>query len=248
MDIGRRGFADSADVYERGRPAYPDPLLDTLFERLGLGPGSRLLDLGAGTGKLTRQLARRGGAVAAVEPSPDMRRVLGTEEPRARVLDGSAEQIPLPDESVEAVFCGQAFHWFDGARAVPEIARVLVPAGGLALMWNVALDREPELQALMDEHRIQRLRPENRHDTLIWQRAFDEADLFEPLRTLEAEHVQHISADDYVAQIASRSYMATLPTEQRTRVLSEVKRIVGEREVTIHYRTDTWWTTKKGPG
>ena len=249
MDLGRQGFADSADVYERGRPGYPEALLDELFARLGLGQRSQVLDLGAGTGKLTRQLAARAAGVSAVEPSGDMRRVLAREAPRAQLLDGSAERIPLDDGSVDAVFCGQAFHWFDGEKALPEIARVLAPHGGLALLWNVALTREPELVALMDRERIKSQRPEHRHDTLIWQKAFDGDHRFGPLHKLDAEHTQHLSADDYVAQIASRSYMASLPNDERTRVMSEVKRIAGDGEVKVRYRTDAWWTTKqKGPG
>jgi SAM-dependent methyltransferase len=244
MDLGRHGFADSADVYERGRPGYPETLLDQLFGRLGLGHGSHVLDLGAGTGKLARQLAARAAAVSAVEPSADMRRVLARDAPRARALDGTAELIPLEDGGVDAVFCGQAFHWFDGEKALPEIARVLAPHGGLALLWNVALTREPELVALMDRERIKTQRPEHRHDTLIWQNAFDGDDRFGPLHKLEAEHTQRLSADDYVAQIASRSYMASLPKDERTRVMSEVKRIAGEGKVVVRYRTDAWWTVK----
>lgn len=248
MNLGREGFAHSADLYERGRPGYPGRLLDELFARLGLGHGAHVLDLAAGTGKLTRQLAGRATVLSAVEPSADMRRVLAREAPRAQVLEGSAERIPLGDGSVDAVFCGQAFHWFEGAKALPEIARVLAPRGGLALLWNVALTREPELVALMDRERIKSQRPEHRHDTLIWQRAFDDNHDFGPLHKLEAGHTQHLSADDYVAQIASRSYMASLAKDERTRVIGEVKRIAGDGEVTVRYRTDAWWTTKqKGP-
>jgi len=101
-----------------------------------------VLDLGAGTGKLTRQLRDRGLDVVAVEPSEGMREQLARAVPGAAVYAGSAEQIPLPDHSVDAVLVAQAWHWVDRGRAVPEVARALVPGGRLGLVWNIRDERE----------------------------------------------------------------------------------------------------------
>jgi SAM-dependent methyltransferase len=129
-------FGDVADRYERARPLYPESALSELAVQCGLRPGTPVLDLGAGTGKLTRQLVEIGADVVAVEPAAGMRRRLEAEVPGVPVLDGTAEDIPLPDASVKIVTVGQAFHWFDTHRALDEIARVLRPAGWLALLWN----------------------------------------------------------------------------------------------------------------
>ncbi|HET6834490.1 MAG TPA: class I SAM-dependent methyltransferase [Acidimicrobiales bacterium] len=129
-------FGDVADRYETARPLYPQAALSELVARCGLRSGTPLADLGAGTGKLTRQVAALGADVVAVEPAAGMRRRLEAEVPGVRVLDGTAEDIPLPDASVEIVTVGQAFHWFDTHRALDEIARVLRIAGWLALLWN----------------------------------------------------------------------------------------------------------------
>jgi SAM-dependent methyltransferase len=121
-----------AEEYERTRPDYPSAILDAL----PLGADATVLDLGAGTGKLTRVLARRYREVTAVEPLANMRAMLERAVPGVAALAGSAERIPLDDASVDAVFVAQAFHWFDKQVALPEIARVLRPRGVLAIVWN----------------------------------------------------------------------------------------------------------------
>jgi SAM-dependent methyltransferase len=131
-----RSFDRAAAEYERARPTYPAAALDTL----PLGSDAEVLDLGAGTGKLTRVLTARYRRVVAVEPLDGMRRILEEVVPAARSLPGSAESIPLPDSSVDGVFAGQAFHWFANHEAVLEIARVLRPGGVLCLIWNEPID------------------------------------------------------------------------------------------------------------
>jgi SAM-dependent methyltransferase len=130
-----RGFGDGS-TYERGRPGYPDEALALFARSFGLQPGKRVIDLGAGTGKFTRQLTPFGVEILAVEPSPSMRAELARTVPGVELADGSAEAIPAADASVDAVFVAQAFHWFDADRALTEIARVLRPGGGLGLIWN----------------------------------------------------------------------------------------------------------------
>ena len=128
-----RSFGAAAAAYERGRPGYPDAALDWL-----LPPGAhRVLDLGAGTGKLTRSLVARGLDVVAVEPTAGMAEKFREVLPGVPLLEGTAEQLPLPDGDVDAVLVAQAWHWVDPATAAPEIARVLRPGGRLGLLWNV---------------------------------------------------------------------------------------------------------------
>jgi SAM-dependent methyltransferase len=134
-NVSTRGFANGSR-YERGRPGYPDEALAMFTLVFDLRPGTRVIDLGAGTGKFTRQLARSGAEILAVEPSPSMRAELARTVPDVTLADGSAEAIPADDASVDAVFVAQAFHWFDPDRALTEMARVLRPGGGLGLIWN----------------------------------------------------------------------------------------------------------------
>src|SRR4051794_18603276 len=125
-----QGFADVADDYERGRPGYPAGAITAI----GLPAGAKVADVGAGTGKLTRALLAGGLDVVAVEPLDGLRARLMAETPGLEALAGTAEALPLPGASVDGVACGDSFHWFDGPRAAPELARVLRPGGVLALL------------------------------------------------------------------------------------------------------------------
>lgn len=145
-----RSFETVAADYERHRPEYPQAALRWAAERLRLGPGARVLDVGAGTGKLTRGLVAAGFDVIAVEPGSPMLEQLRLAVPDVEALGGSAESIPLADESVAAAFAGQAYHWFDRERALPELHRVSRAGGGLALLWNWWDERDP-LQAELGE-------------------------------------------------------------------------------------------------
>ena len=170
-------FGSVAEVYERVRPAYRDDALDRAAAELELAADATVVDLAAGTGKLTRALERLFAEVVAVEPDERMR----ARNPGA--LAGSAEAIPLADGSADAVFVGDAFHWFDAAVALREIARVLRPRGGLALVWNHWFETlppiPPEARALLDEpfERTNHASESNR----AWRDAFV-GSAFEPLR------------------------------------------------------------------
>lgn len=138
-----RSFETAAEEYERHRPDYPEEALRWAAGQLGLEERARVLDVGAGTGKLTRGLVVLGFHVVAVEPGGPMLEQLRKAVPEAEALEGPAEAIPLLDESVDAAFAAQAFHWFDRERALPELHRVIRPRGGLTLLWNWWDERDP---------------------------------------------------------------------------------------------------------
>ncbi|HUJ55929.1 MAG TPA: methyltransferase domain-containing protein [Gaiellaceae bacterium] len=138
-----RSFETVAAEYERWRPDYPEAALRWAADTLALAPGARVLDVGAGTGKLTRGLVALGFDAVAVEPGGPMLEQLVQAVPAAEAHQAPAEAIPLADESVGAAFAGQAYHWFDRERALPELHRVLRPGGGIALLWNWWDERHP---------------------------------------------------------------------------------------------------------
>ncbi|MFD8787581.1 class I SAM-dependent methyltransferase [Kitasatospora sp. NPDC059599] len=209
-----RSFGVAAAAYQAGRPGYPQALIGSAVPR----QARRVLDLGAGTGKLTRLLVEAGLDVVAVEPDEGMRAQLAAAVPGAAVRAGSAERIPLPDGSVDAVVVAQAWHWFDPAAAVPEVARVLAPGGTLALVWNVRDETEPwaaELGALM--HRSAR------------QRIDTEPVLPAPFgapERLEIRWEHGTTRAGIVDMVASRSYVIALPEDERARLLADVEELL----------------------
>jgi SAM-dependent methyltransferase len=243
-----RGFA-AAEAYERGRPSYPAAAVAAVARELGLGPGSAVLDLAAGTGKLTRQLVGLVGRVTAVEPAGGMLAVLRERLPEVDAREGAAEAIPLADGVVDAVFVGEAFHWFQTADAAREIVRVLVAGGGLALLWNRARWSDDDLpwhsafSALSRPYR----EAAGEFPAERWQDALEASGLFEPLRSTEAEHVQVTDPEGFVAQVASWSWIVNLPDGERTRFLAQVRELIGEQgELQLRYRTEIHWTRRRG--
>jgi SAM-dependent methyltransferase len=207
-------FGAVAEAYERGRPPYPEVAVEWLVPA---GTG-RVLDLGAGTGKLTRQLVDRGLEVVAVEPSPGMRDQLRVAVPGVELLAGTGEEIPLPDAAVDVVVVAQAWHWVDAERAVPEVARVLRPGGRLGLLWNVRDERDPWTAAL----------------TAVMHRHVesDHADVeptiappFGPMQRLRVRWTHRLSRTAVLDLVASRSDMATMTPSQRADVLDEVRQL-----------------------
>jgi SAM-dependent methyltransferase len=211
-----RSFETVAAEYERHRPEYPEAALRWAADELGLEPGARVLDLGAGTGKLTRGLVGVGFEVVAVEPGAPMLAQLREVVPEAEAHEGSAESIPLPGESVDAAFAGQAFHWFDRDQALPELHRVVCGGGGLALLWNWWDERDPlqqELGALIGYRGHQPYRNEE----LPGEPWFREAG-----RTV-VETVWESSPDKLVGYLATTSMFVTMEAEERDQRLAEVR-------------------------
>ena len=216
------GFARGAEVYERVRPEYPDRAVDWAVERLGLGSGSVVLDLAAGTGKLTRALVARRLKVLAVDPSAEMLAQLRTGLPDLEVREGTAEAIPLEDATVDAVTVAQAFHWFDPQPALREIHRVLRPNGGLALFSNLRENADPVQVAWEEIVRDAKASVRDR-ETLDKRAEIARSGLFGPLEELEDRWTQHLSVDEFVGLVASRSYVSRLASPERERILSEVR-------------------------
>ena len=229
-----QSFNRVADAYERGRPGWP-------AEVLGLFPvpdGATVLDLGAGTGKLTRVLAARYAKVIALEPLSELRAILEQRVPQAEALQGVAEAIPLEDGSLDAVFTGQAFHWFANDVAVAEIARVLRSGGVLARLWNEAIDPYP----LPEEYRR---RLEELHDAMRPPPIPD--DLFEGAPFGEVhegavEHEQRSSRDDVLAFAASVSWIAS--RDDRDEILAELAAMLPEGEYIFRMRTNFEWAKR----
>ena len=243
-----RGFA-AADVYERGRPGYPAAAVARVVERCGLGPGRTVLDLAAGTGKLTRLLVPSGADVIAVEPLPEMRAELARLVPTARTLDGTAERIPLPDGSLDAVTVASAFHWFDADRALREIHRVLAPGGGLALVWN-ARDERSGLQRALSEI-IGPLRGDTpeRADR-DWRTLLAGSGLFERTERSLFHHEQLVDEDGLVARVLSVSFVGALPDVDRGEVEERVRELARTEAAPIRlgYMTELYLGFRGAPG
>jgi SAM-dependent methyltransferase len=235
------GFARAAGEYRRGRPGYPAVTIEYLAERLGLGPGRTVVDLAAGTGALTRPLLELGCEVIAVEPVPQMRAQLPAE---ARAVDATAERMRLRNGAADAVTVAQAFHWFDGDAALAEIHRVLRPGGALALVWNKRVVDDPVNQAveeLVAPHRA--TTPTHRGD---WRKAFERSTLFSPLEERRFTNEQVQDAEGLADRVASISFIASLPTDERERVVAAARELAADGPVTVPYRTEVFVCDRRG--
>jgi SAM-dependent methyltransferase len=228
-------FGAAAAAYAEHRPDYARAAVRWALEPAS---GSRVLDLGAGTGKLTATLLASGVAVVAVEPDPAMLTELVGALPDVRALPGSAESIPLPDASIDAVLAGNALHWFDMSVAGPEIARVLAPGGILAGLWNV-LDNRVEWVAGLE--RVSGSAAVGPRDTLSsWRAATTNLHLpgdgsaaqFGSPEQAEFPHGQRRTADSLVATIATRAGMLVMPEREREATLGRIGAFLASRPET----------------
>jgi SAM-dependent methyltransferase len=210
-----RSFGAAADVYERSRPGYPDAAVDWLLPK-----GARtVLDLGAGTGKLTRSLVARGLEVVAVEPLAEMRASLAAALPEVNAVAGTAEEIPLPDASVDAITVAQAWHWVDAEKATAEAARVLRPGGTLGLIWNRRDERIDWVR------RIGEVMGSGDAE-LIELDGIEIGPPFGPTESFVTEWERPMDADLLVEMAASRSYIITATSRRRREILDSVRRVV----------------------
>ena len=242
------GFADAAAVYERGRPGYPPAAVERIAAELGVTPPARVLDLGAGTGKLTRPLLDAGLDVVGVEPLERMRAALAAAVGPERALDGRAEAIPLDDASVDAAVSADAFHWFDGDRAAAELHRVVRPRGGVAALWTRNDDRMPwsdEIKALLEP-----LWERTSHPGIVEGRraeAFERHRGFAPMRRAEVTFEDTIDRDATLAWFASFSVVGALPDAERADLMTRLAEILDRHgTTTVHraWRVEMWVTRR----
>jgi SAM-dependent methyltransferase len=247
----QQGFASGAEQYRRGRPDYPPDVATWLREDLQLGPGRVAIDLGAGTGKFTINLAATGVRVVAVEPVDAMRDELVTSVPTVEALAGTAEAIPLPDSSADAVVCAQSFHWFATETALAEVRRVLKPGGRLGLIWNVrdhSVAWVAHFTEILDAYNTKRA---PRHQSSAWKQAFP-AEGFGPLRHRTIVHGHKGAPDEVIVNRAlSVSFIAALPVDLKREVEAKVRAhiaatpvLADSSDVTFPYVTDMYWCMK----
>jgi SAM-dependent methyltransferase len=246
-----RGFEAAAGLYERVRPDYPPEAVDLLVRLLALRPGRTLLDLGAGTGKLSRLVAERGATVVAVEPAAGLIRQAAA--PGVLSVRAVAEALPLARHAVDAACAASAFHWFDGRRALGELHRALRRGGRLALLWNQRDDAVPwvaAVSAIVNRHEGD----SPRYRSGAWRAAFDACrDLFRPLEEAHFHHVHELPPEDVVGRIASVSFVAARPEPERRAVLDEVRALLaahadtaGRPALALAYRTDVFGWERVG--
>ncbi|TGB14639.1 class I SAM-dependent methyltransferase [Streptomyces sp. MZ04] len=228
-------FGAAAAAYAEHRPDYAQAAVRWAVEP---APGARVLDLGAGTGKLTATLVELGADVVAVEPDPAMLTELRRALPTVRALPGSAEAIPLPDASVDVVLAGNAMHWFDMAVAGPEIARVLAPGGILAGLWNVMDDQVDWVAGLARVSGSAAIGP--RDTPADWRAETAEMHLpktgvaarFGSPEQAEFPHGQLRTADSLGATLATRAGMLVMPEQERAATLGRIRAFLASRPET----------------
>jgi len=242
-ELAARGFARHAQSYARGRPEYPAALDEWLRDGLGLSVAHAVLDLGAGTGKLTRRLLKTGAQVWAVDPVAEMLARLRQDFPEVDARSGTADAIPMSDASVDAVVCGQSFHWFATAAALREIHRILRPGGHLGLVWNV---RDESTEWASGLTRI--LRPYQgdapRYSDGAWRKVFP-APGFGPLQEWRFAHAHSGPAEKVIVdRFLSVSFIAALDSTERERVAVQLRKLIARTPalsagptVTVAYET-----------
>ena len=228
------GFGSAADAYDRARPEYPQEAVAWLAERLGLAPGRTVVDLAAGTGKLTRALVPTGARVVAVEPVDEMRAHIAVE-----AVAGYAESIPLEDAFADAVTVGQAFHWFANDEALAEIARVLRPGGRLGLIWNGRDDTAPIQQAftgIVEELRTS----EAAWKRDAWRDVLEASALYGPIEETAVTWERRLDGDELAELASSISFVAASPPERREAIMERARALASDGPVRFPYVTNVF--------
>ena len=239
------GFADVAHAYAQGRPSYPVEAIDHIVAGFQLDEASSVLDLAAGTGQLSRLFRMRVRRVIAVEPASAMRARIAADLPDVTIVGGTAEAIPLADGAVDAVVIGEAFHWFDTASGTAEIARVLRPTGGLALLWNTPTWTDETTPWLKDFRQLVAHHKQAAGGYPAgegrWRDEIMHTGLFADLQYAEFHHTQTLELAHFLALVASWSWIANLDEHQRQAALDDVAALIErEHRVEIPYRTDLY--------
>jgi SAM-dependent methyltransferase len=239
-------FGRTAREYELGRPLWPEELLDRVVSEIGLTADAAVLDLGAGTGKLTRSLVPRFAQVVAVEPDAAMLAVLREVVPGAEPVSGSAEAIPAGEGKIDAVFSAEAFHWFASDASVGEIARVLKPHGALVILWNIGIeydDMGDEAESVIEEMFERGGEPGiGRVLSGDWRKPL-ESGRFEEIRQAEVERDVVATRDEWIANMLSVSSIAHQSQEDRDAFAERLRELVpADRNVGRRVRTVAYWT------
>jgi SAM-dependent methyltransferase len=245
-----RGFDSTADLYERARPGYPADAIDFVVESMSLLDAKLVVDLGAGTGKFTRELVARGIPTVGVEPVAGMRATFEQQLPGVEVLDASAESLPFGDASVSAVVAAQAFHWFATDAAVAEIARVLRPGGSFGLVWNARDDSVDWVARVTDIFKkyegADGVRVP-RHRERAWRAPLERSRAFSLGVEREFPNSQSLTPDGLVERLASVSFIAVLPDDEKARAIGELRDLLdshadlrGRTEIDHPYVTEVY--------
>jgi SAM-dependent methyltransferase len=249
--VAARGFGDSPERYDRGRPGYPPEAVEWLVTHLQAGPGRVVADLGAGTGKLTVHLAAAGARVVAVEPLAGMRRPLVVNCPGVSVVGAVAEQLPIGTATLDALTAAQSYHWFDASRALAEFHRVLRRRGRLGLIWNVR-DRSVEwvdrLGQILD--RVERNAPWRDHDRRP-RSGLEQTLGFGETHQAQFRHLHTVDRAGLIDRFLSVSHLAVRPVAEQNRILAEVLEVIerhpdtrGREVLDFPYRVDAYWLEK----
>lgn len=234
------GFEKASHEYERGRPGYPAEAVAFIVETAGLGPGKTVVDLAAGTGKLTRALAGSGAEVIAVEPLDAMRERLVEQLPRVAAISGSAESTGLAAGIADAVTIAQAFHWFAGEDALAEIQRVLKPEGLMCLIWN-RRDLSDPAQASIAGLTAPHIGHAPSYGSGHWQQVMAVTSRFRLAAEHHCEMTQELDRKGVADRVASTSYIANLSDGVRIPLLEEIEALVPPSGTTLlPYITDTY--------
>lgn len=245
-------FEGAAGVYDTARPSYPADAVQFLVDTLGLGAGRRVLDLAAGTGKLTRALVPSGAAVMAAEPVSAMRRALadslgGARDRTASVVAAVAQALPVGDGALDAITVGQAFHWFAGDEVLAEMQRAIRPGGGLGLIWNWR-DQSDPLQAALTAV-MEPLRGDApSYESGEWRRVLEASERFEAVGEAHVPWRQPVDIEGVADRVASVSFIAALASEDRARLLDRVRAVASEvtGPLALVYVADVFCFTRVG--
>jgi ubiquinone/menaquinone biosynthesis C-methylase UbiE len=243
-EAAEKGFGAGADAYVRGRPSYPPAAVALITRELGLGPGTTVVDVGAGTGKFSELLVPTGARVVAVEPVANMRAKIA---PPIEAVDGTGESLPFDDGSVDAITVAQAFHWFRHDEALAEFARVLEPGGGFALVWNRRDESVPWVDAMsrVIEWRAHQV---SEYDRTDWPAIIGRSGAFGAVEhaSFSWEHV--IDRGGLAERVRSVSYIAAMDDPaRREAIVDEVLALTDGFGDTfpLPYNTLVWWTSKR---